>query len=78
MDDDIDIYNMETVMWAVAMRSQPDEDVVILPRLAGSRMDPTVGRRGITSGMGIDATKPFGMPFPDMVLVPGVDDVSFD
>lgn len=36
-------------------------------------MDPSVSRLGIGAGMGIDATKPFGQPFPEMVTMPGFD-----
>lgn len=78
VDDDVDIYDMEKVLWAVATRSQPAEDVVVFPRLAGSGMDPTVGQMRITSAMGIDATMPVGQPFPEIVKVPGVEDVSLD
>lgn len=78
VDDDVDIYDMDKVLWAVATRSQPAEDVVIFPRLKGSSMDPTSGRTRVTSSMGIDATKPFGEPFPEMVKVPGAEDVSLD
>ncbi|MBI4528742.1 MAG: UbiD family decarboxylase [Deltaproteobacteria bacterium] len=78
VDDDVDIYDMEKVLWAVATRSQPDEDLVIFPRLAATRMDPSVRKLGVAAGLGIDATKPFGQPFPEMVKVPGVDDVSLD
>ena len=36
VDDDVDIYDMEKVMWAVATRSRPEEDVVVFPRLSTS------------------------------------------
>jgi len=78
VDDDVDIYDMEKVLWAVATRSQPAEDVIVFPRLAGSSMDPTAGRTRVTSAMGIDATKPFGEPFPEIVKVPGAEDISLD
>src|ERR1051325_4147114 len=69
VDDDVDIYDMEKVMWAVATRSRPEEDVVVFPRLTTSGMDPSAFRLEGTdsfwnSGLGIDATKPFGQPFP--------------
>ncbi|MFQ5852652.1 MAG: UbiD family decarboxylase [Candidatus Binatia bacterium] len=78
VDDDVDIYDMEKVLWAVATRSQPDEDVVIFPRLVGSAMDPSVKKLRVSAGLGIDATKPLGQPFPEMVAVPGVDDASLE
>jgi len=78
VDDDVDLYDMEKVLWAVATRSQPDEDVVIFPRLVGNPLDPSVRKHRVSSGLGIDATKPFGRPFPEMVIIPGVDDISLD
>lgn len=83
VDDDVDIFDMEKVMWAVATRSRPEEDVVVFPRLSTSGMDPSAFRLEGTdsfwnSGLGIDATKPYGQPFPDVVEVPGVDKVNLD
>jgi len=78
VDDDVDIYDMEKVLWAVATRCQPDDDVIIFPRLTASAMDPSVKKLGVGAGLGIDATRPFGRPFPEVVKVPGVEDVSFD
>lgn len=78
VDDDIDIYDMEKVMWAVATRCRPEEDIVIFPRLAGSALDPSSKKAGPASGLGIDATRPFGEPFPEVVTVPGVEDVSLE
>jgi UbiD family decarboxylase len=78
VDDDVDIYDMEKVLWAVATRSQPDEDVVIFPRLTASAMDPSVRKLKMGAGLGIDATQPFGQPFPERVKVPGVDQVTLD
>ena len=78
VDDDIDIYDMEKVLWAIATRTQADEDVVIFPRLVATAMDPSVHKLRVGSGLGIDATKPFGQPFPEMVKVPGADTVSLD
>lgn len=78
VDEDIDIYDMEQVLWAVATRTQADEDVVIFPRLLVTAMDPSVHKFRLGSGLGIDATKPFGRPFPEMVKVPGADTVSLD
>jgi 2,5-furandicarboxylate decarboxylase 1 len=83
VDDDVDIYDMEKVMWAVATRSRPEEDVVVFPRLSTSGMDPSAFRLEGSdsfwnSGLGIDATRPYGQPFPEVVEVPGVDKVNLD
>ena len=42
VDEDVDLYDMEKVLWAIATRSQADEDVVIFPRLVATAMDPSV------------------------------------
>jgi len=78
VDDDVDIYDMEKVLWAIATRTQADEDIIIFPRLVATAMDPSVRKFRVGSSLGIDATKPFGRQFPEMVTVPGADRVSLD
>lgn len=84
VDDDIDIRNIEKVIWAVMTRFQPVEDVILLSNLIPAALDPS-GPRGLAgeadglapdadaSGMGIDATRPYGKSFPELVSIPGVD-----
>lgn len=78
VDEDIDIYDMEKVLWAIATRTQADEDVVIFPRLVATAMDPSVKKLRVGSSLGIDATKPFGQQFAEMVRIPGAESVSLD
>ena len=78
VDEDVDLYDMEKVLWAIATRTQADEDVVIFPRVVATAMDPSVRKFRVGSALGIDATKPFGQSFPEMVVVPGADRVSLD
>jgi len=66
VDEDVDIYNTEDVMWALESRVDPDHDILRLPR--GSRgiaAQPTeVRERGVggwEGGMAFDATKPFNL-----------------
>ena len=75
VDEDIDVYNLENVLWAVCNRSQPDQDVIILPRILGGPLDPSAPSHRTTAAMGIDATTPIDRPFPEMVDIPGVDRV---
>ncbi len=75
VDDDIDPYNLEQVMWAVCTRAQPDQDMVIIPRLAGGYLDPSSKERDANCSLGIDATRPFGQPFAEVATVPGLDKV---
>ena len=89
VEDDIDIRNIEQVVWATMTRFQPAEDVIILSNLTEIALDPSGPRGGASasgtsdglapeltsSGMGIDATRPFGREFPELVKVPGVEKV---
>jgi UbiD family decarboxylase len=62
VDKDIDIYNPLEVEWALATRFQGDTDLVIIPREAGSGLDPSSERSGsgthLTTKLGFDLTKP--------------------
>jgi UbiD family decarboxylase len=59
VDEDIDVFNDQDVEWAVATRFQADRGLVVLHGVRGSSIDPS-GQDGITSKVGIDATKPLG------------------
>jgi len=63
VDTDIDIYNLEEVEWAIATRFQADEDLVIIPHVRGSTLDPSADQTtGLTTKLGIDATRPLNKP----------------
>ena len=71
VDEDIDPYNMGEVMWAVATRMQPHNDVVITPPFfKGQHLDPSLEDPIRTSVMIIDATKPLDRPFQRSVAIP--------
>jgi 2,5-furandicarboxylate decarboxylase 1 len=57
VDEDIDIYNEEEVLWAVATRFQADTDLFVVPKVFCNRLDPSAVD-GMAAKMGIDATKP--------------------
>ena len=57
VDEDINIFNEEEVLWAVATRVQADRDVFIIPDVICNKLDPS-SREGISAKMGIDATIP--------------------
>lgn len=61
-DEDINIFDEQKVLWALATRTQWDEDVMIFPRTRGSELDPSTGEALTTKG-GIDCTKPAGEHF---------------
>jgi 2,5-furandicarboxylate decarboxylase 1 len=75
VDDDIDVDDPVKVWWAVLTRAQPSDDVIIIPKAAGGQLDPSAPSHFASSLMGIDATRPFGEPFAEVVRVPGVEEV---
>jgi 3-polyprenyl-4-hydroxybenzoate decarboxylase len=65
VDPDIDVRNPDQVEWAIAFRSQPARDVIIVDDLPGGTLDPSIDgsiplARRVGSAMGVDATFPFG------------------
>ena len=56
VDHDVDIFNDRQVSWAIATRSQPDRDIVIVSNTRGSDLDPSTREDGNTSKWGVDAT----------------------
>ena len=78
VDDDIDVHDTEKVMWACITRSQPAEDTIIVPGVAGGPLDPSAPEKEVISLMGLDATRPFGVDFPEVCTVPGADEFVLD
>jgi 2,5-furandicarboxylate decarboxylase 1 len=59
VDEDIDIFNEEEVLWAVAYRSQWDKDLVVIRDMATFPLDPSLSAPGYTGTKGgIDCTMP--------------------
>ncbi|MFQ5802598.1 MAG: UbiD family decarboxylase [Candidatus Methylomirabilales bacterium] len=59
VDDDIDVFDEEQVLWAVATRMQADRDVFIVGGSMGTLLDPSA-TDAVSAKMGIDATRPLG------------------
>jgi UbiD family decarboxylase len=61
VDPDIDITDMNDVLWAVMTRCDPDRDVTIVKRAWSGPLDPAIhpDERGFNSRLLIDATKPW-------------------
>ncbi|MDF2997284.1 MAG: UbiD family decarboxylase [Xanthobacteraceae bacterium] len=70
VDPDVDIRNPAEVEWAQSFRVKPTEDVFIVNRTAAGPLDPSTDG-GFSSSVGVDATKPFGVEFPEVSEVPG-------
>ena len=56
VDEDVDIYDLNDVVWAVLTRSRPDRDVLIVPDTPSFYRDP---HQDHWARLGIDATAPF-------------------
>src|SRR5947209_1784858 len=69
VDDDIDVFDESDVLWAVATRMQADRDLVTISGSLGALLDPSADERGVTAKLGIDATRPFGEPFADKLVM---------
>jgi UbiD family decarboxylase len=63
VDEDINIYDLNDIEWAIATRFQADKNAIILPKQHGSSLDPSgdlsEGKKATTCKMGLDATVPF-------------------
>ncbi|MGC8566625.1 MAG: UbiD family decarboxylase [Caldisphaera sp.] len=57
VDKDINIDDPNDVEWAIATRFQANKDLIVINNARGSSLDPS-SIDGLTSKMGIDATKP--------------------
>lgn len=58
VDDDIDVFNEDEVLWALATRFQADTDMFVVPKVFCNRLDPS-SIDGMSAKIGLDATKPF-------------------
>jgi UbiD family decarboxylase len=61
VDEDINIYDIEEVEWAIATRFLGGKDM-IMKHEQGSSLDPCVCEDRMTYKLGLDATIPFDMP----------------
>jgi UbiD family decarboxylase len=74
VDEDVDIYNLDDVMWAVLTRSRPDRDIMIIPETPSFYRDPHKEHWG---RMGIDATVPFARRHEyERKKIPGANNVD--
>ncbi len=57
VDEDINIFDPNDVEFAIATRVKGDMDILIVPNVRGSSLDPRGAPDGTTTKAGIDATK---------------------
>lgn len=56
VDDDVNVQNMDDVIWAVTTRADPKRDIMILDNVPTDTLDPSSPLLNLGSKMGIDAT----------------------
>ncbi|MBX5491787.1 MAG: UbiD family decarboxylase [Chloroflexi bacterium] len=74
VDDDVDVTNMDDVLFAVFTRSDPERSIEILRRCWSGPLDPAIPpeRHGFNSRVIIDACRPFEWRerFPPAIVTP--------
>lgn len=70
VDDDVDIFDMNDVMWTLNTRFQGDQDIIVLPGMRNHPLDPSerpeynptsIRFRGMSSKTILDGTVPFDL-----------------
>lgn len=70
VDDDVDIFDLNDVMWAVATRVRAEKDIFFIPGAKAAILDPTSDPQNFTvTKMGIDATRPAGRDFAERLVI---------
>jgi UbiD family decarboxylase len=70
VDHDVDIFNMDDVMWAVATRSRAEKDIMMVPGVKSAIIDPTSDPKNFTiTKWGIDATAPLDEKFAERLTI---------
>ena len=70
VDDDVDIFDMDDVMWAVATRVKAEKDILLVPGVKSAIIDPTSDPTSFTvTKMGIDATAPIDEAFAERLVI---------
>jgi 4-hydroxy-3-polyprenylbenzoate decarboxylase len=61
VDDDIDPYDINDVMWAMCTRSDPANDIDFIRRAWSGPLDPVIpkDRKGFSTRAVVDATRPY-------------------
>jgi UbiD family decarboxylase len=76
VDSDIDPYDMEQVEWAIATRFRGDEDLLVIPNVRVSSLDPSSDqKKELGCKVGFDATKPLGKEGFERPTIPVSDEV---
>ena len=70
VDEDVDIFDLSDVMWAVITRTRAEQDIIYIQGAMGAILDPTSDPENHTlTKVGIDATKPMGRDFAQRLTI---------
>jgi len=86
VDEDVNIYDIGQVLWAITTRARADEDIIIIHHAKGNRLDPTTYTRlrnerdSMVTKVVIDATKKTGLPYeiPEPIEEPLIDKIKLE
>lgn len=80
VDEDVDIYDVQEIEWAITTRAQASMDFAIIDGALGSSLEPSHDLRGVTDKVGIDATKPLDDPDENFhrAIIPKYDNIDID
>lgn len=71
VDEDVDIFDLDDVFWAIATRVRAEKDIFLIPGVKGAILDPSSDPGDFTlTKMGIDATRPSGRDFAERLVIP--------
>lgn len=78
VDEDVNIFDLQDIEWAITTRAQASMDYVIVEGALGSSLEPSHDLRGVTDKVGIDATKPLndGNEKFHRAIIPGYENVD--
>ena len=57
VDTDVNVFDAEDVEYAISTRVKGNRDIMIVPNVRGSSLDPVAKSDGTTTKVGVDATK---------------------
>lgn len=78
VDEDVNIFDLQDIEWAITTRAQASLDYVIAEGALGSSLEPSHDLRGVTDKVGIDATKPLDDKSEKFhrAIIPGYDNID--
>jgi 2,5-furandicarboxylate decarboxylase 1 len=79
VDDEIDVFNLEDVEWAIATRFQASRDLIVVNGALGSKLDPSTDD-GVGSKLGFDCTVPLNnepMQY-EKIKIPNFENINIE